>query len=57
MKQRTKPLRIVGVAALCVALGAAGGIASGGAATTKASKANSGPPRRSPGRARWPRRP
>jgi hypothetical protein len=40
MKQRTKPLSIVGVAALCVALGAAGGIASGGAATTKASKAN-----------------
>ena len=40
MKQRNKPLRIVGVAAVCAALGAAGGIASGGAATTKASKAN-----------------
>ena len=40
MKQRTRPMRIVGVAVLCIALGAAGGIASGGAATSKSSKAN-----------------
>jgi hypothetical protein len=41
MKQ-TKSMRTVGVAALCVALGAAGGIASSGADTSKSKKANSG---------------
>lgn len=39
MKQ-TKTTRTVGVAALCVALGAAGGIASSGAATSTSKKAN-----------------
>jgi hypothetical protein len=39
MKQ-TKPMRTVGVAALCVALGAAGGIASSGAATSTTKKSN-----------------
>jgi hypothetical protein len=55
MKQRTKPIRIVGVAALCIALGAAGGIASGGAATSTSKKANAtragGPPGGPGGRA------
>jgi hypothetical protein len=50
-----KSLRTVGVAALCVALGAAGGIASSGAATSKSKKANStragGPPGGPGGRA------
>ena len=39
MKQ-TKTTRTVGVAALCVALGGAGGIASSGAATSTSKKAN-----------------
>ena len=42
-----KSLRTIGVAAVCVALGTAGGIASSGAATSKSKKANStrqGPP-------------
>jgi hypothetical protein len=39
--KQPKSMRIVGVAALCVALGAAGGIASSGAATSKAKKAGS----------------
>ncbi len=46
-----KSLRTIGVAALCVALGTAGGIASSGAATSKSKKANStrqGPPRGGP---------
>jgi hypothetical protein len=50
MKQ-TKSMRTVGVAALCVALGAAGGIASSGAATSTSKKANAsrqGPPRGGP---------
>ena len=41
MKQ-TKPMRTVGIAALCVGLGAAGGIATSGAATSKSKKANAG---------------
>jgi hypothetical protein len=39
--KHTRSMRTVGVAALCVALGAAGGIASGGAATTKSKKSSS----------------
>jgi len=39
--KKPKSLRTIGVAALCVALGTAGGIASSGAATSKAKKANS----------------
>ncbi len=48
MKQ-TKSMRTVGVAALCVAVGAAGGIASSGAATSKAKKAGSSRAGRPPG--------
>ena len=46
MKQ-TKTMKTVGVAALCAALGTAGGIASSGAASSTSKKANStrqGPP-------------
>src|SRR5947199_9551079 len=39
--KKPKSLRTIGVAALCVALGTAGGIASSGAATSTSKKANS----------------